>query len=217
MDVTQAVERAPAGRPLTNKGQASREAVLRAAADAFMSRGFAATSIDDIADRLGGSKGRVYHYFRTKGEIFLGIHQLALEMVISTVEPLSLTSRVASARIHEMVSALAGLMMTETSFMRVAATDADMHLAAEGRTRVQAVEEIRALRARYQSMFERVVEDGVTSGEFRTPTPDLLANALLGALHWITVWYQPERAAVGHSVQDVAKTYADFIVAGLRG
>lgn len=36
----------------------SREAILYAGALCFMEKGFAATSIDDIAERIGATKGR---------------------------------------------------------------------------------------------------------------------------------------------------------------
>ena len=41
-----------------------------AARDLFAKRGFAATTIDDIAARAGVAKGAVYHHFGSKEEIF---------------------------------------------------------------------------------------------------------------------------------------------------
>ena len=46
-----------------------REAVLRAAASAFNRRGYANTSLDDIAAMLGVSKPTLYQYFGSKQEI----------------------------------------------------------------------------------------------------------------------------------------------------
>jgi len=47
-----------------------REAILDVAGDVFMAEGFAAASMSMIAARLGGSKGTLYNYFRSKDELF---------------------------------------------------------------------------------------------------------------------------------------------------
>jgi AcrR family transcriptional regulator len=47
-----------------------RETILDAAAEVFMDVGFAAASMSMIAARVGGSKGTLYNYFRSKEELF---------------------------------------------------------------------------------------------------------------------------------------------------
>jgi AcrR family transcriptional regulator len=47
-----------------------REAILDAAAEVFMEVGFAAASMSTIAARVGGSKGTLYNYFKSKEELF---------------------------------------------------------------------------------------------------------------------------------------------------
>jgi AcrR family transcriptional regulator len=50
-------------------------AILEAAKHLFAARGFATTSIDDIAARAGVKKGAVYHHFDAKEEIFARIFE----------------------------------------------------------------------------------------------------------------------------------------------
>jgi AcrR family transcriptional regulator len=45
-------------------------AIISAASELFTARGFAATSIDDIASHAGVAKGAVYHHFESKEQIF---------------------------------------------------------------------------------------------------------------------------------------------------
>jgi AcrR family transcriptional regulator len=47
-----------------------REAILDVAAEVFMEVGYSAASMSMIATRLGGSKGTLYNYFRSKEELF---------------------------------------------------------------------------------------------------------------------------------------------------
>ena len=50
-----------------------RDAILKAASDCFIERGFHATSMKEICVAAGMSPGTLYHYFRSKAEIIIGI------------------------------------------------------------------------------------------------------------------------------------------------
>ncbi|WP_374576393.1 TetR/AcrR family transcriptional regulator [Phenylobacterium sp.] len=56
--------------PLPKRDDRRRETILEIARDVFMMQGFAATSMSAIATRLGGSKGTLYNYFKSKEELF---------------------------------------------------------------------------------------------------------------------------------------------------
>jgi AcrR family transcriptional regulator len=206
-----------AASSLRARQQMSREEVLDAAAEAFIARGYAATSIDDVADRLGCTKGRVYHYFRTKGELFLGVHRKALDLAFAAVSPVWEQEGSARDRLFTMCVAHARLMIEHTSFMRLAAQHAEMSLAIEGRTRENSVKEIFDLRARYEGLFGQVIRQGVDAEEFRPVDAALLAKAALGSLNWMSVWYQPSRSGrVTADARKIPEEFAAFIVAGLR-
>ncbi|HEY2834957.1 MAG TPA: helix-turn-helix domain-containing protein, partial [Rhizomicrobium sp.] len=50
-----------------------REAILKVAHTAFLSDGYAATSMSAIAAKVGGSKATLYYYFPSKEELFLAV------------------------------------------------------------------------------------------------------------------------------------------------
>ncbi|HEY1750746.1 MAG TPA: TetR/AcrR family transcriptional regulator [Caulobacteraceae bacterium] len=52
------------------RSEARRRAILDVARDTFLERGYAAASMSEIATRLGGSKGTLYNYYRSKEELF---------------------------------------------------------------------------------------------------------------------------------------------------
>src|ERR1700759_2542473 len=47
-----------------------RDAILDVAYECFTAEGYGATSMSTIAARLGGSKGTLYNYFKSKEELF---------------------------------------------------------------------------------------------------------------------------------------------------
>jgi AcrR family transcriptional regulator len=49
---------------------ARRDAILEVAEEVFLEEGFGAASMSTIAARLGGSKGTLYNYFKSKDELF---------------------------------------------------------------------------------------------------------------------------------------------------
>ena len=53
-----------------SRSDARRRAILDVASEVFLAQGYAAASMSDIAARLGGSKGTLYNYFRSKEELF---------------------------------------------------------------------------------------------------------------------------------------------------
>jgi len=60
----------PAPSPVMGKSERRRQAILDVAKELFQAQGYAATSMSEIAARLGGSKGTLYNYFRSKEELF---------------------------------------------------------------------------------------------------------------------------------------------------
>ena len=47
--------------------------ILEAAFEEFAQRGFAATRLEDIAERAGVTRGAVYFYFENKEEVFVAM------------------------------------------------------------------------------------------------------------------------------------------------
>jgi len=63
----------------------TREAILAAAAQLFSAKGFAGTSMSDLAEKLALSKAAIYHHFESKEVIFQTLLQSSnqdLEMLI---------------------------------------------------------------------------------------------------------------------------------------
>jgi AcrR family transcriptional regulator len=65
--------KALAAKPSANRAERAaerRQAIIEAALDEFIARGFAATRLDDIAKRAGVAKGTIYLHFKDKESMF---------------------------------------------------------------------------------------------------------------------------------------------------
>lgn len=79
--------------------QQRREEIFQAAHKCFLSRGFHATSMTDIAREFGMSVGHVYNYFPSKQAIIEGLIEQGIEeFYINSRELLSCSSDFAKAR-----------------------------------------------------------------------------------------------------------------------
>jgi len=201
--------RVPAGQVVPGQQE-----ILDAAALAFSQNGYAATSMDEIAERLGATKGRVYHYYRAKAEIFHDIVRAGMQELIDGVAPIAARQDLSCAdRLWRMAHHHAGLMMTRNSYQRVAVQAVEMHRMSKHADAVLA--DTFVLRDRYEQLFADVIEQGRRDGELRDIDPRLATKPLLGALNWISLWYDPERGDFASRAR-VAEEYADFVVGGLR-
>lgn len=193
-----------------------RREILDAAAVVFARSGYAATTIDAIAERLDATKGRVYHYYRAKSEIFADIVSAGMQELIDQIAPIAASQDVSSVdRLWRMAHHHAALMMTRNSYQRVAIQSVELvRQHAVAATLADTI----ALRDAYEQLFADVISHGIADGYLRDVDPRQATKPVLGALNWISVWYDPERDSADGTaaINQVADSYADFVVNGLR-
>jgi len=69
-----------------------REQILSAGLKLFATKGFAATKISDIVSRAAMSHGLVYHYFKSKEEIFYELLKRAIQTSTESILPVEIQS-----------------------------------------------------------------------------------------------------------------------------
>src|SRR5664279_5364489 len=76
---------APTANPPSSRAERAaerREAIIEAALDEFIARGFTATRLDDVAKRAGVAKGTIYLHFKDKESMFEELIRTALVPLI---------------------------------------------------------------------------------------------------------------------------------------
>jgi len=67
------------------KARSNREKIIQAAAKLIIEKGVANTSLADIADEVGISKGTLYYYYATKGDLIFDISVRHMEHITNTI------------------------------------------------------------------------------------------------------------------------------------
>ena len=161
-----------------------RQAVLLAAAKVFAKHGYWTTSIDQIAEELGLTKGSVYYYFSSKEDIFAEIQTSSLTAALDRLEsatarggPPAEVLRVAIA--EQIRDVLEGLD-------QYAVLLRDPHVLSEDKQRA-----LRAMQRRYERTVQEVIERGISEGVFIRGNAKLMTFTLLRGSLGVANWYAP--------------------------
>ncbi len=185
------------------KRERRREEILHAALRAFRERGYHATTLDHIAERLGVRKTALYHYFPDKEAILHECHQdslVQLERILEASRALRSPRERLRYLIREHVRVMTDTLRGSPLAFEVQA------FSEERRT------EMIAGRDAYERELRRTIERGVRAGEFRPVDPKLAVFAILGAINWIARWYRPEGELQADTIGDA---FADHLMTGL--
>ncbi len=198
----------PASRPVE---------ILDAAADAFTRQSYDATTLDQIGDVLGVTKGSIYYHYRSKIDLFIAVYRRAMEMNIEAVAPIARGQDApALRRLHRMAHTHSLQVMKHLSYQRVAVQGLELHLMGrateEQRARLQ---EIISLRDEYEDLFTGVIAEAMDAGELPPLDPRLMVKPFFGAINWTTMWYRPRSGETAADRDALATRLADFVVNGL--
>lgn len=183
---------------------AKRQAVLSTAAQLFNERGFHATSLDDIAARLGVSKPTLYYYVKSKDQILLECVRQGLEMTLEGIE----VSRQAGG------TALDQLEACMRVYARIVTMDFGMCLIRVGDEQLppESRKALRRMKAQIDLAFRRLVEAGVQQSLLAPCDPKMTAFMIGGALSWIGKWYDSGGA---YSPDEIAEQAVRTLLQGV--
>ncbi|QFU08764.1 HTH-type transcriptional repressor KstR2 [Rhodobacteraceae bacterium THAF1] len=180
---------APRGRPPrrqrtvrgANEGP-KRERILDTAARLFHERGYAKTTLDQVAEEMGFSKALIYANFRSKTELLVAICEMGIAEVHKAVKgalDLGLDTRTTLALVVERY------VTTVLKYQRYIAvhTREDKALPAEDAYRVNEA------RRAFFHMLAAFLERGRDEGTLSTSDPLLSALELGGSVTWMAFWF----------------------------
>ncbi len=176
----------------------TRSAVLDAAKTLFVSNGFEATSVDEIARLAQSSKGAVYHHFRDKREIFTEVFRVSQEAVARNV----IESMTSGSEEPPWTRVEAAVRL----FLRAYVADAGARALLRQVTGVLGWERLRALDEEMALPFVRAtLEDFVANGYARAvpidATVQIFFSVFCNAIFYIADAADP--VAASHEVETV--------------
>ena len=160
-----------------------REAILMAALDAFYHNGFSATKMDEIARRVGLSKGGLYLYFSSKEEIFIALIEHIAFPKIALIEQ-GLSQAVNVQQGLSRLFATAPYLVRHSSLPKVLKI-----LISDAFAFPQVVELYRKnIISKALSAMTHLLEKGVQQGEIKVENPQLTARLVVAPVIFSVIW-----------------------------
>ena len=162
----------------------SLDSLLAVAVAVFNERGFEATSMDELAARLGVTKSAIYHHVPRKDELLRLALDRALDQLFAvTLEPEARDGR-AIDRLEHVIRGSVGVLAAELPFVTLLLRvrgNSDVELAALDRRR------------RFDRIITDLVRAAAAEGTVRSDVPPSVAARLLfGTVNSLTEWYRPD-------------------------
>ena len=190
--------------------------ILDAAADAFMRQGFADTTVDDIADAVGATKGLIYYHYRSKFDIFLAAYEQGMQRVRERVEPLVTGPGSGRERLESMSVAHVVNLMNDLSYHHVVHQGVrDQQSTALKVRQRDALIALSELRQDYEILFRDVVAEGVADGSLRNIDVALATRVLLSSLNAVDVWYRKSDGQTDQNPTELAQAVVDLVIRGV--
>lgn len=195
---------APKARPAP-VGPARYEAILSAAADLFVQKGYSETSLQDIADACGLTKPSLYHYIHAKEDLLFAI----VETTHQSMGPWREVLAADGAPDRQVATIVAAHLLVGTRSIREVRVfyQAHQHMSAP---KFEPILEERAL---YAHAVREVVERGQAQGKFATDIDAGVATiSMLSLLNSTSLWFDP---AGKWKASDLWQTCLVMILRGL--
>ena len=186
------------------KGRSTRGEIRSAAVELFAKRGFQASTLRDIAAKVGIQVGSLYNHMASKGELLFEIMETVMLDLLEDQRQVGETP--------DVVERMRLLVYHHVKFhgeraQEVFVGNSELRsLSRAQRSRVV------ALRHEYEQMFQNELEDGIRQGKFLPVDVQITAYGIIAMTTSVSAWYSSRGRL---SLEEIAKIYTATVLRGI--
>lgn len=177
-----------------------RERILEEAVKLFYERGFTGTTLDDIAAELGVTKPFIYTHFRSKTDLLAALCTPTIELSLDAVTRAAKAPGSPTERLYRAIVDFTQVVLSRQANIAI-------YFREEKNLSPDAIEEINALRKKFDRVLSKLLAEGVAAGEFDIKDASLAALAIGGMISWAYTWHRPEGRL---ALDDMCERMADL-------
>lgn len=188
------------------ENRSRKEQVIRAASVLFKEKGYAATSMRDLAQALGIEAASLYSHIKSKEEI---LQALCFEMARrfrKSLEKVETADISYSEKLRRGILGHVQVMAEELTASAVFMNE-HRHLSQPY------LRDFLLMRINYINRFKKIIESGITAGEFMKVDTKLAVMTLFSSLNWMPHWYDPSGMI---NPDQLGNQLADMLIDGLK-
>jgi AcrR family transcriptional regulator len=155
-----------------------RDAVLQEAANVFNMKGYHATSLADVADRLHITKTALYYYVKNKNDLLYQCYVRSLEEIDQARDDANRTGTNGLEKICAYASSPAFTTHEPAALLNEIDAIEDAKKRAELKKRL----------GKAQDCITEWVREGIADGSIAKCDPELAGRFVMGAFNWVPRW-----------------------------
>lgn len=172
----------------------------------FRQKGYAATSMRDLAQVLGIEAASLYSHIKSKEEILQKICFKMADEFFTTWKDVEMETGSNAAKMEKAAITYVKVITKNTDASAVFFHEwrhlSEPHLS-----------EFLAMKDDYEGRFIKILKDGMDSGEFHVADEKFMMLTILSSLNWTHNWYKPTGSL---SPEEVGAKLANLILNGLK-
>lgn len=189
-------------------GPELRKELVDRAGDLFQQKGYSRTSVQDIVDAAGVTKGSFYYYFQGKEDLLFLIHDEYMTRILEVARQIEADAALNNrdklkAIIYDIIHSIGeGFAPHAKVFFQEIKHLKPEHM---GLTKTK--------RKQYRKLVAGIIRAGIQSGELRSDLdPDLVAFGLFGMCNWSYQWMKPGGE---NTLSEIANTFTAILLDGI--
>lgn len=186
--------------------RSKKQEIFEAATRLFRDKGYAATSMRDLAKEVDLKASSLYNHIQSKEEIlqeicFKNARRFQEGMTAIEEEPISSMAKIeALIRLHIKIA-------TEDVTSVTSFNDEWRHLSEPS------LSEFKAQRKDYENRFKIIIEQGMEDGEFKSLNASIVLYSILSSVRWLYDWFQQGKTL---TTEDVEYHISQLLLHGLK-
>lgn len=163
-----------------------RENIVEEASKLFKQKGFRATSVRELAEKVGMEAASLYNHIASKDDILEEICFRLSHRYISFLDEIDRSDISNLDKMRALIRHHVRLIIEDTEGVSVVNNDWK-HL------KEPALSRFKNDRKEYEKRLAGIIEKGIATGEFQSFNVSVVLFTILSAVRWVELWYKPNR------------------------
>lgn len=188
-----------------NRSSNRKEQIVQVASTLFSKRGFAGTSVRDIAEMMGMEAASLYNHIHSKEELLQDICFHMADRFINAIEEVNDIYFNGEQKLRMAVKNHVKILTENWEEAQVFLREW-RHLSDEK------LPTFINLRDQYEKGIQNIIQTGMDENVFQEIDKKFAALNILSSLNWIVEWYKPDGKM---KPEELAEKLTDFVLTGL--
>ncbi len=191
------------------RAHSRRRAIIDAAAKLFVQKGYASTSISEIASVAGVSDGLIYKYVNDKKALLDIVLSEYFEKIVAKLEQAAASEVGFEEKVHRLISQHLRSFLEDLDFCRFFVSDVRSANGYRGSP-------VQKLNRTYTRIFVRVLDEAIASGEMKgNLDPKLVRDLVFGAVEHVAWRYALQAKAFKIDIDEFARQLTEVTLYGI--